>query len=153
MGKMLDRLSLFIISVAGFYFFFLNAWGSILLACFLSFFCCILINHLLRRRPHVYRCSRRRAEAEIMRIACLSEDDAKEYMDKVLRTKYPEEVFEVIPILKHPSSSISTGDIFAIWKKHSGDSNLVVCCTCFFTVRLCTIGKEGSFRIDVHMLK
>lgn len=142
MGKTIDRIVLFIISAVGFYFFFLNTWNSIPLACSLSFICCALINHLIYRRPSRFHCSRQQAAAEILRIAYLSEEAAALHMEKLLRFKYPDEAFKVVPILKHPSGSISAGDIFSVLKKHRGNFNIAVCCTCAAAPRAFTYAKE-----------
>lgn len=142
MGKKIDRFSLFLLSGALFYLFFLNIWHNIPTACMLAFFCCALLNNLVRRRPAHFKCTKAQANAEILRIACLSEGDALSEVEKLLRFRYPHETFKTILLLKHPSGSISTGDAFSIWKKYVAEENIVIAATCPADGRAIACSKE-----------
>lgn len=142
MGKKIDRFTLFILSAMVFYLFFLNTWHNIPLACALAFICCVLLNYILCRRPAHFKCTKAQANAEILRIACLSEEDALSEVEKLLRFRYPNEAFKTALLLKHPLCSISTGDAFSIWKKYIGEENIVIAATCPADGRAIAYSKE-----------
>lgn len=142
MGKKIDRFALFILSAMIFYIFFLNTWHSIPLACALAFICCALLNHLLNRRPMHFKCTKAQADSEILRIACLPEEDALNDIEKLLRFRYPDESFKTVLLLKHPSGSISTGDVFSIWKKYTGEETIAIASTCPADGRAIAYSKE-----------
>lgn len=142
MGKKIDRLTLFLLSGALFYLFFLNAWHNIPAACALAFSCCALLNHLLGRRPVYFKCTKAQADAEILRIACLPEENALQEAESLLRLRYPDETFKAVILQKHPSGSISTGDVFSIWKKHAGEEAVAITATCSADGRAVAYSKE-----------
>ena len=48
MGEIIDHAALSAFGAAGYYLFFLNAWGSVPLACAAAFACCALAGRFLR---------------------------------------------------------------------------------------------------------
>ena len=74
MGKRIDRAVLGMAAATLFYLFFLNAWGSIPLACGAAFACCLSLGRILRRRPIRRRVGARQARTELLRIAGLPDD-------------------------------------------------------------------------------
>lgn len=129
MGKLIDRFALFALCAAAFYIFFLNAWHSIPLACLLAFLCCALLRPVLRNRPSRWRCSIAQAEVELLRIAELPEPEAEPLLRRLILQKYPDTSFCLATLLKHPSASISTGDVFSVWKAHRNEDALVIAAT------------------------
>ena len=141
-GEKIDRLALLILCAAGFYLFFLNAWHSIPLACALAFSCCTFLQRILHRRPSRWRCSVGRAESELMRLACLPEAEASAMIRSLIDKKYPSEAFHLHPVLKHPTATLSTGDIFSIWKGNRDSGPLVIAATCTADPRAITYTRE-----------
>ena len=143
-GKFIDRTVLTIISALAAYLFFLNAWGSIPLACASAFVFCILLKTLVSRRPVRFRCTLAEAEAELLRIASMSDSDTYAAIEALVRKKYPDEEYILAPVAKHPTSGISSGDIFAQWKKHRGSKRLLIAATCGCDPRAVMYARELS---------
>ena len=106
------------------YLLFLNAFGSIPLACALSFACCIPIVQLRRRFRG--RMSARQAAAVLERWAYGPDDEAREQIGKLLKV----DVDSLVYLPRHASASISAGDVFSAWKSHRGRERVVLAAPC-----------------------
>lgn len=143
-GKYIDRILFTAAGATVSYLFFLNAWGNIPLACALAFIFCITLRKLILHRPIRFKCSSAQAEAELMRIASMDDSKAGEALERLIRNRYPSENFVLSPIVRHPSSGISMGDVFTQWKKHSGCERLLIAATCAADPRTIMYARELS---------
>jgi len=141
-GKIIDRIVLSAVCTGFFYIFFLNAWGSILLACAASFLCCAILRRLILRRPVHFKCSHARAEAILMGIASMDDESACAELENLVRLKYPKEEFVLAPAAKYPGSILSAADVFAQWKKHRSEKNLLIVATCPADTRAVLYARE-----------
>ena len=71
MGRHVDRWALSALGATAFYLFFLNAWGSVLLACAAAFACCALAWRFLSGLSLPRRATRAQVAAKLMQIASL----------------------------------------------------------------------------------
>lgn len=124
MGKTIDRAALLILLACALYLLFLNAFGSIPLACALSFACCIPIVQLRRRFRG--RMSARQAAAVLERWAYGPDDEAREQIGKLLKV----DVDSLVYLPRHASASVSAGDVFSAWKSHRGRERVILTAPC-----------------------
>lgn len=141
-GKIADRIMFTLLGGTLLYLFFLNAWGSIPLACALAFLSCLSMRFLIKKRPVRYKCTRRQAESILLSIAVSDDDSAHEALKDLIFKKYPGESCTLVPVLKHPSASLSTGDVFSHWKKHRGEERLLIAATCVSDARAVMYANE-----------
>lgn len=141
-GKSIDRFVFSVISATVFYLFFLNAWGNIPLACFLAFICSLILRRLILKRPVYFKCTRAHAEAELLRIAQMTDSEAGKALEQLVRKRYPDESFTLSPMTKHPSQTLSMADVFAQWKKHRVEEHLLIACTCSADPRAIMYARE-----------
>ncbi len=130
MGGRVDRWALSALGAAALYLFFLNAWGSVPLACAAAFACCALAWRFLSSLSLPRRASRAQVAARLLRLASLSDAEAQAELFELVQGRWPGERFQLTPVLKHPEASLTSGDILNAWKANRGAGNLVVAATC-----------------------
>ena len=130
MGEIIDHAALSAVGAAGYYLFFLNAWGNIPLACALAFVCTALSRRLLKGLSLARRASAAQARAELLRIAGLPDADAEAALNALIRERWQGESFRLAPVLKHPEASMSSGDVLNAWKANRDAERLVIAATC-----------------------
>ena len=129
-GRIVDRAALGAACAVGYYLLFLNAWGSIPLACGLAFACGLLTGWLVRRLPLPRRVGIAQARAELLRLAALPDAEAAQALCRLVQGRYPGEAFSLTPVLKHPEATLSSGDVLNAWKANREADRLVVAATC-----------------------
>ena len=130
MAVFIDRTALGLLCGTGYYLFFLNAWGSIPLACGLAFACTALSLRLIRGLPSLRRASGAQARAELLRIAGLDDAAAEGALSALIRRRWPDEAFRLVPVLTHPEATMSSGDVLNAWKSNRDAGRLVIAATC-----------------------
>lgn len=130
MGKRIDRAVLWALLAAGFYVFYLNAWGDILLACLAAFVSCALLRRLFSRVRLPRRMPATQAKAALWRVAALSDAEAQARLTALARWRWPGEDFCLTPVLKHPEATLSSGDVLNAWKANRDAERLVIAATC-----------------------
>ncbi len=130
MGKRIDRWVLAALGTAGGYLFFLNAWGSIPLACLAAFAACLLARRALGLLPDRQRGSLARAREALPWLAGMDEAAAAARLEPLIRARWPGEAFRLAPVLKHPEASLSSGDVLNAWKANRDAARLVIAATC-----------------------
>ena len=128
MGIIIDQIAFSVLAAAGFYLFFLNAWGSAPLAGVLAFACVAAGRRLVKKRPR--RASLARVRAELLRLAGLPDAQAQAELAALLRWRWPGEDFALAPVLKHPEATLTSGDLLNAWKANRDAARLVVAATC-----------------------
>ena len=129
-GRRIDELAFGGLAAAALYLFFLNAWGSIPLACGMAFACAALLRGLYRAKPPRRAASAARVRGALMRLAGLPDAEAQQALEALVRGRWPGEDFTLVPVLKHPESALSAGDILNAWKANRDAARLVVAATC-----------------------
>ena len=122
-GKWIDRAALTALGAAGFYLFFLNAGLGIYASCALAFVCMVLLRQVIRGIPVKRRVSKARAEAALMSIAMMGEDEAREALVRLTGQE------DIIPVLKHPEGAYTVDMMYELWRKHGDVARVVVTCT------------------------
>ena len=130
MGRHVDRWTLSALGATALYLFFLNAWGSVLLACAAAFACCALAWRFLSGLSLPRRATRAQVAAKLMQIASLPDAEAQAALTGLVQGRWPGERFQLTPVLKHPEAALTSGDILNAWKANRGAGNLVVAATC-----------------------
>lgn len=130
LAESIDRAALGLIGAVAWYLLFLNAWGSIPLACGLAFLCAALSHALLRGLPRVRRATAAQARAELLRVAGLDDASAERALTALIAERWPEERFRLAPVLKHPEATMSSGDVLNAWKANRDAERLVIAATC-----------------------
>ncbi len=128
MGHIIDTVVFSALAAAGFYLFFLNAWGSAPLAGVLAFACVAAGRRLVKKRPR--RASLARVRAELLRLAGLPDAQAQAELAALLRWRWPGEDFALAPVLKHPEATLTSGDLLNAWKANRDAARLAVAATC-----------------------
>lgn len=137
-----DKAALAAIATSALYLFFLNAWGSIPLACALAFACVALGAHALRVLPTRRRMTASQAQEEVLNIAAMSDAEAQERLTRLVRARWPKEDFALAAVLKHPEATLSSGDVLNAWKANLGAARLVVAATCPAEPRALVYARE-----------
>lgn len=127
MGRRIDGLALRALMICGAYLLFLNAWHSVPLACVLSAACAGLAGILLRGRPRRRRAS---ARARLLALARLDGAEAASILSPRLREREPGQEEDLYILLKHPTASLSAGDVLNAWKQRRGGERLLLAATC-----------------------
>jgi len=130
MAAFIDRTALGILGATAYYLFFLNAWGSIPLACGAAFACTVLSRWLLLGLPVRRRVTAAQARAELLRIAGLDDANAEMALTSLVKGRWPGERFRLAPVLKHPEATMSSGDVLNAWKANRDAERLVIAATC-----------------------
>ncbi len=128
MGNIIDTIVFSALAAAGFYLFFLNAWGSVPLAGALAFACVAAGRRLVKKRPR--RASLARVRGELLRLAGLPDAQAQAELAALLHWRWPGEDFALAPVLKHPEATLTTGDLLNAWKANRDAAHLAVAATC-----------------------
>jgi len=142
MASFIDRSALSLLGAAAYYLFFLNATGSIPLACGAAFACTVLSRMLLRGLPIIPRATAAQARAELMRIAGLGDEDAGKALEALIQRRWPGEPFRLAPVLKHPEATLSSGDVLNAWKANRDAERLVIAATCPCEPRAAVYARE-----------
>jgi len=142
MSSFIDRAALSLLGAAAYYLFFLNATGSIPLACGVAFTCTALSRMLLRRLPIIHRATAAQARAELMRIAGLGDEDAGKALEALILRRWPGEPFRLAPVVKHPEATLSSGDVLNAWKANRDAERLVIAATCPCEPRAAVYARE-----------
>lgn len=142
MAAFIDRTALGLLCGTGYYLFFLNAWGSIPLACGLAFACTALSLWLIRGLPSVRHASGAQVRAELLRIAGLDDAAAEGALSALIRLRWPDEAFQLVPVLKHPEATMSSGDVLNAWKSNRDAGRLVIAATCPCEPRAALYARE-----------
>lgn len=142
MGRVIDRFVLSALAAAGLYLFFLNAWGSIPLACALAFVCAALGRFVATRIPRPRRATLAWARSELTRLAALPDREAEAALSALVRGRWPEEDFRLFAALKHPEATLSAGDILGAWKANRDAERLVIAATCPCEPRAALYARE-----------
>lgn len=130
MAAFIDRTALGILGAIAYYLFFLNAWGSIPMACGAAFACALLSGRLVRGLAVRRRASAAQVRAELLRIAGLDDAAAEAALRPLIQARWPGERFRLAPVLKHPEATISSGDVLNAWKANRDAERLVIAATC-----------------------
>ena len=142
MAHIIDRTVLNAGMAAGYYLFFLNAWGSIPLACAAAFAGCLLTRFaargLARRRP----LTRSQARERLTRLAEMDDAEAQAVLASLLRRRFRGEEYSLAVALKHPEATLSSGDILSLWKANRGVRRLVIAATCPCEPRALAYSRE-----------
>lgn len=142
MGKRIDRAALRLACAVGYYLFFLNAWGSIPLACGAAFLACAATGKLLEGLPRRQRASRSQAREMLSRVAAMDDGEAEALLTRLIGRRYPGEAFRLTPVLKHPEATLSSGDILNAWKANRDAERLVIAATCPCEPRAAQYARE-----------
>lgn len=157
MASFIDRAALSLLGAAAYYLFFLNATGSIPLACAVAFACTALSHMLLRGLPVVHHATAAQARAALMRIAGLDDEAAGSALEALILRRWPGEPFRLAPVLKHPEATLSSGDVLNAWKANRDAERLVIAATCPCEPRAAFYARELRNPVvaivDSHRLK
>ncbi len=121
-GRMIDRAALTLLLTAGLYLFLLNAGFGIPMSCALTFVLAALARHLYRRRPWARRVSVARAEAGLMAVALMKEDEARAALRRL--TGLDDAVF----LIRHPEDALSLNALYALWRDSGDGATIVATC-------------------------
>lgn len=130
MGRRIDRAAGAALAATAMYLYFLNAWNSIPLACAAAFVGCVLLRVIARRFPRRPRMAPGAAREELLRIAALPDDEAARALETLIRGRYPDEDYRVVPALKHPEATLNSGDVLNLWKANRDAECIVIAATC-----------------------
>ena len=144
MAAFIDRTALGLLGASAYYLFFLNAWGSIPLACGAAFICAALSRWLLRVLPVRRHATAAQARMELLRIAGLDDPAASKALGMLIRRRWPGECFHLAPVLKHPEATLSSGDVLNAWKANRDAERLVIAATCPCEPRAALYARELS---------
>ena len=141
MGKIIDRVIGRTLTAVAFYLIYVNAFGSIPLACGLAFISCLLARRLAEGlRAALARTSlcrrqvvRRRIAAGLERWARMPEAQARAELWDVLGRLYPDEVDPHLDLVvaSRPAgcSPLRASECFALWQSHRDAGRLLIVCT------------------------
>ena len=121
-GRTIDRAALTLLLTAGLYLFFLNAGLGIPISCALTLLCAALARYLYRRRPGARRISVARAEAGLMAVALMGEDEARSALRML--TGLDDAVF----LIRHPEDALSLNELYALWRDSGDGATIVATC-------------------------
>jgi hypothetical protein len=130
MATFIDRTALSTLGAIAYYLFFLNAWGSIPMACGAAFACALLSGRLLRGLPVMRRATAAQVRAELLRIAGLDDTAAVAALTALIEARWPGDHYRLAPVLKHPEATMSSGDVLNAWKANRDAERLVIAATC-----------------------
>ena len=130
-GKTIDRAVLTALGAAGLYLFFLNAGLGIVGSCALTFVCMALLRQVIRGIPVKRGATKRQAEAALLSIALMAEEDAREALIALTGQA------DIIPVLRHPEGVFTVDMLYELWREHGDGVRVVVTCS--------PEGKAGDF--------
>lgn len=137
MGKWIDRFALLLLLSFALYALFLHAFGSIIAACAFTFACCTILLRALKFKGKKYRMTRLQAEAILQQWAYGPDEIAKAAIAQLLNA----DESTLIYLPRHPSASISMGDVFSAWKSHRSDGHIIVSAPCYADARAKAFAK------------
>lgn len=140
MGRRIDRSALWALIAAGYYLFYLNAWHSVMPACLAAFVSCALTRRLFDHLPR--RVSMAEARSALQRVAAMPDDEAAQRLSALVRGRWPGEDFRLVPALKHPEATLSSGDILSVWKANRDAGRLVIAATCIAEPRAAFYARQ-----------
>jgi len=126
MGKWIDRAAFTALTAFVLYLLFLSAFKSVLAAMLLSFACCALLIHLHRGRTGKNRLSSLQAKTVLENWAYGPDDEAEAHIRALLSDLSG----DIAYLPRHPSASLSVGDVFGAWKNHRGADRLILSAPC-----------------------
>ena len=141
MGKKIDRIFFGALGAASFFLLYLGAFGSIALACALSFCSCALVRKLLSglsarfklSPPAKKRALRARISVLLEDWARLPQTEAEFAMRPILEALYSEIAeadTRLIPVARPACcEALDAAACFALWQAHRDASRLVIACT------------------------
>lgn len=141
LARLIDQIAVTSLGATALYLFFLNAWGSIPLAAALAFVCTALARKLAGARPR-RRASLARIREELARLSGLGDAEAQAALAALVRSRWPGEDFDLVPVLKHPEATLTAGDLLNAWKANRDAARLVVAATCPAEPRALAYARE-----------
>ena len=121
-GRRIDRAALTALCTAALYGFFLNAGTGIIASAMLTFVCMALLRHLWRNRPGRQRATRAQAEAALLHIATMGEDEARSAL--LTLAERP----DAVVLLMHPEDALPLKALFDLWRTQGDGIDVVVPC-------------------------
>lgn len=126
MGRWIDRAVLTAMTAFFLYLLFVSAFGNIILAGGMSFFCCALLLRFQHGRGEKYRMSKLQAQTILENWAYGEDDAAKAQLESLIGKS----TGEVVYLPKHPTTTLSMNDIFSAWKGHRDAEKIIVAAVC-----------------------
>ena len=140
MGKIIDRIVLTALCAAALYVLFAAAFGSVPLACILAFVCCALLTRRIRKPSG--RLSTQDARGILTSWAFAPDEEARENAARLLKLQPDDPSLRWLP--RHPSASVSTGDVFGAWKSARGTDRIILSAPCYADARAKLFAKSLS---------
>jgi len=129
-GRLIDRLALSLLGTGAAYLLFLNAGYGIAASALLAFAAACLVRAAIRLRPRRHTATPQQASQALDRILDLPDDAAREALLEITRTDGTVAPDAFVALLRHPTSRLDVGEIYALWRAHRGEERLYVACTC-----------------------
>lgn len=127
MGKWIDRAAISALTAFGLYLLFLTAYESMPTALLLTFACCIILFTTRTKRKSHFRMTRFQAQMLLEQWAYGPDCEA----ESQIRTLLAGSEGDIVYLPRHPSASISQGDVFSAWKSHVGTDRLILSAPCY----------------------
>ena len=121
-GRLIDKAALTLLLTAGLYLFFLNAGLGIPISFALTLVCMALGRYLYKKRPGARRISPAQAEAALMAVAMMGEEEARD----ALRTLTG--LHDAVFLIRHPESTLSLDALYALWRGAGDGATVVLTC-------------------------
>ena len=136
MGRKIDRFALLTLAAVVLYIVFLNAFGSIALACLLTFPVCAALIRIWKKRAPLARMTRFQAKEILRKWAYGSDEDARRELLPLIRSDG-----KVIYLPRHPTASVGMGDVFGTWKANRSEDHIVIAAPCYADSRARTFAR------------
>lgn len=121
-GRMIDKAALAVLLTSGLYLFFLNAGFGIPISCALTLVCAALMRYIYRRRPGARRITVARAEAGLMSVSMMGEEEARDALRTL--TGLDDAVF----LIRHPEDVLTLNALYTLWRGAGDGATVVVTC-------------------------
>jgi len=125
---MIDHAALITLGASVLFLLFLTLLENIPAACALSFITCSVLLFILRRCIPSPRMKRMEAEALLNSWIFGDDEKARSSISEILNM--PKDSYSLFVLIRHPSSTISVGDIFTQWKNNLGTEHITIAATC-----------------------
>lgn len=126
MGRWIDRAALAALTAVLFYLLFVSAYGNIAAACCMSFLCCSLLFRFRQSRGEKFRMTKHQAQTVLENWAYGSDKDAESQIASLIAQRPGKLVY----LPKHPTATLSMGDVFSAWKSNREAEKLIVAAVC-----------------------
>lgn len=136
MGRKIDRLALLTLAAVVLYIVFLNAFGSIALACIMTFPVCAALIRIWKKRAPLARMTRFQAKEILRKWAYGSDEDVRRELLPLIRSGG-----KVIYLPRHPTASVGMGDVFGAWKANRSEDHIVIAAPCYADGRARTFAR------------